>query len=52
VRWWRPADFERVRDAGVALGIRHVEASPLTRSSHHARQAAHAVDVPVTLVTR
>ena len=52
VRWWTPTDFERVRDAGAALGLGHVEASPLTRSSHHARQAAHAVDVPVTLGVR
>jgi lipoic acid synthetase len=41
-RWWTPADFERVRQAGAALGFAHVEASPLTRSSYHARQAAEA----------
>jgi lipoic acid synthetase len=41
-RWWTPADFERVREAGAALGFAHVEASPLTRSSYHARQAAEA----------
>ena len=28
-----------------ALGIGHVEASPLTRSSYHARQAADAVSI-------
>ncbi|HUE58312.1 MAG TPA: lipoyl synthase [Acidimicrobiales bacterium] len=39
-RWWRLEEFERVKLAGEALGIPHVEASPLTRSSYHARQAA------------
>jgi lipoic acid synthetase len=42
VRWWTPAEFTRVAAAGEALGIPHVEASPLTRSSYHARQAAAA----------
>jgi lipoic acid synthetase len=42
-RWWTPEDFARVKVAGEALGIPHVEASPLTRSSYHARQAASAV---------
>jgi lipoic acid synthetase len=39
-RWWTPDEFERVKAAGEEMGIRHVEASPLTRSSYHARQAA------------
>ena len=43
-RWWTPEDFERVREAGAALGFAHVEASPLTRSSYHARQAAEAAE--------
>jgi len=42
-RWVEPATFDALRRAGLALGIRHVEASPLTRSSHHARQALSAV---------
>jgi lipoic acid synthetase len=41
-RWWTPDDFDRVRQAGAALGFAHVEASPHTRSSYHARQAAEA----------
>jgi lipoic acid synthetase len=41
-RWWTPAEFDRLADAGRALGFAHVEASPLTRSSYHARQAAAA----------
>ena len=41
-RWWTPAEFDRLRDAGEALGFAHVQASPLTRSSYHAREAAGA----------
>jgi lipoic acid synthetase len=40
VRWWTPEEFAGVAAAGERLGIPHVEASPLTRSSYHARQAA------------
>jgi lipoic acid synthetase len=42
-RWVPPETFEAWRVAGEGLGIRHVESSPLTRSSHHARQAAAGV---------
>ena len=41
-RWWPPEAFERWKEIGEAMGISHVEASPLTRSSYHARQAADA----------
>jgi lipoyl synthase len=41
-RWWTPDEFDRLKLAGEALGIGHVEASPLTRSSYHAKQAARA----------
>ena len=40
-RWVPPDQFERFQEIGLSLGISHVEASPLTRSSHHA-QHAHA----------
>ncbi|MFN8050879.1 MAG: lipoyl synthase [Acidimicrobiales bacterium] len=39
-RWWTPADFAEWKRIGEELGIRHVESSPLTRSSYHARTAA------------
>ncbi len=39
-RWWTPEEFEGLRQAGMALGFSHVQASPLTRSSYHAREAA------------
>jgi len=41
-RWVEPTVFDRWREVGRDLGLGHVEASPLTRSSHHARQAAEA----------
>ena len=39
-RWVEPATFDRYREVGEAMGVPHVESSPLTRSSYHARQAA------------
>jgi lipoic acid synthetase len=41
-RWVTPEQFAAYARAGDALGIPHVESSPLTRSSYHARQAAAA----------
>ena len=41
-RWWPPEAFEQWKQIGESMGISHVEASPLTRSSYHARQAADA----------
>jgi lipoic acid synthetase len=42
-RWVEPWEFERWATIGHELGIGHVEASPLTRSSYHARHAADRV---------
>ena len=39
-RWVTPGQFEAYARHGRELGIGHVESSPLTRSSYHARQAA------------
>jgi lipoic acid synthetase len=44
-RWVEPARFAEYRAAGEALGLAHVEASPLTRSSYHARGAAERAGV-------
>ena len=44
-RWWSPEELRAVADAGRALGLAHVEASPLTRSSYHAKDAARAAGV-------
>ena len=38
-KWVTPDSFKRWEQIGKDLGISHVEASPLTRSSYHARQA-------------
>jgi lipoic acid synthetase len=42
-RWVEPDEFVRWKQHGERLGIGHVEASPLTRSSYHAREAAEQV---------
>ncbi len=39
MRWWTPAEFEEIGAAAGAMGFGHVESSPLTRSSYHARRA-------------
>ncbi len=41
-RFWTPQEFARIAAVAREMGFRHVEASPLTRSSYHARQAAEA----------
>ena len=48
-RWVTPEQFASYAMLGEALGIGHVESSPLTRSSFHAKQAAAQSVVPVTL---
>ena len=40
VRWADPSEFSHYASFGEKLGIKHVEASPLTRSSYHAKHAA------------
>jgi lipoyl synthase len=44
-RWWRPEEFARLGEQGREMGFAHVEASPLTRSSYHARRAVVAAPV-------
>ena len=47
-RWVEPARFAEWAGIGEELGIRHVEAGPLTRSSYHAKSAAdHATPVSI-----
>jgi lipoic acid synthetase len=52
VRYAEPAEFDRWKQIGEGFGIGHVEASPLTRSSYHAKQASDAVATPVSLSAR
>ncbi|HJT65829.1 MAG TPA: lipoyl synthase [Pyrinomonadaceae bacterium] len=39
-RYVTPAEFAEWQNIGMALGFHHVESSPLTRSSYHAREQA------------
>ncbi len=43
-RFYTPAEFDELRDAGMAMGFTHVQASPLTRSSYHAWDQARSAD--------
>jgi lipoic acid synthetase len=47
-RYVTPAEFDRWREAGMALGFKHVESSPLTRSSYHARQQTDGAGQPAS----
>ena len=44
-RYVTPEEFRALRDAGMALGFRHVEAGPLVRSSYHAWEQVQAAGV-------
>jgi lipoic acid synthetase len=48
-RWVTPEQFAAFKVEGEAMGIPHVESSPLTRSSYHARQAAGGAPSPSTM---
>lgn len=39
-RYYHPDEFARLREIGLRLGFRHVEAGPLVRSSYHAWEQA------------
>ncbi|HET8781631.1 MAG TPA: lipoyl synthase [Pyrinomonadaceae bacterium] len=41
-RYVTPAEFAKWRDIGMDMGFHHVESSPLTRSSYHAREQAES----------
>ncbi|MDP8959268.1 MAG: lipoyl synthase [Actinomycetota bacterium] len=41
-RYVHPDEFARYREQGLRLGLSHVEAGPLVRSSYHAREAVEA----------
>lgn len=40
-RYVTPEEFDRWRDLGMEMGFQHVQSSPLTRSSYHAREQAN-----------
>lgn len=39
-RYYAPEEFGELRQAGIAMGFRHVESGPLVRSSYHAAEQA------------
>jgi lipoic acid synthetase len=45
-RYAEPSEFIRWKRVGESMGIAHVESSPLTRSSYHAKEAAGATADP------
>ena len=42
-RYYRPEEFEELAEEGRRLGLRHVEAGPLVRSSYHAERQVSAL---------
>jgi lipoic acid synthetase len=47
-KYYRPEEYEYIREVGRRLGFAHVEAGPLVRSSYHARgQAERLFSLPV-----
>ena len=54
-RYVTPGEFARWREIGMTMGFHHVESSPLTRSSYHARQQTEGtpkVEVSVVATNR
>ncbi len=51
-RWWHPDELDELARAGRAMGFAHVQATPLTRSSHHAGEAAAAAGLSPGRVVR
>ena len=44
-RYYTPDEFRALREAGMAMGFRHVESGPLVRSSYHAWEQVQAAGV-------
>jgi lipoic acid synthetase len=47
-RYVTPEEFSEWKRIGEAMGFKHVESSPLTRSSYHARQQAETSETETT----
>ncbi len=43
IRYYTPSEFEALKRYAHSLGFAHVEASPMARSSYHARKSASAL---------
>ncbi len=46
-RYYRPEEFDAIRDLGLRMGFRHVASGPLVRSSYHADEQAAAAQAAV-----
>jgi len=44
IRYWTPAEFDRIAQVGKQMGFRHVASGPLVRSSYHADEVAAAAE--------
>jgi lipoic acid synthetase len=44
-RYYTPEEFRHLRDVGMKMGFKHVESSPLVRSSYHAWEQVQAAGV-------
>jgi len=42
-RWVTPKQFDRYKQLGLGIGLKHVESGPLVRSSYHAREQAQSL---------
>ena len=51
-RYVTPEEFAEWKRIGLDLGFKHVESSPLTRSSYHARQQSESNEAKVTAITK
>jgi lipoic acid synthetase len=49
-RYVTPAEFAEWKRIGLELGFKHVESSPLTRSSYHARQQTESGEATVAKI--
>jgi lipoic acid synthetase len=47
-RWVEPDEFAKWKQVGESMGIRHIESTPLTRSSHHASESVTAVQLSLS----
>ncbi|MHB1006489.1 MAG: lipoyl synthase [Chloroflexota bacterium] len=44
-RYYTPDEFQRLKEEGERIGLRHVESAPLVRSSYHAGRQAESLAV-------
>jgi lipoic acid synthetase len=51
-RYVTPEEFAEWKRIGLSLGFKHVESSPLTRSSYHARQQSEAGEANLVQISR